>query len=291
MIKICCIAIISCLLILSGCAQNDRTNNNSTPTIPTQASTKPAPVLPNQAPLPPFTFQGKSPSSVKVDEPFIISFSIANNSDIPIVAAKINFKGIEDTKRIIPAANWDYDSSWGDNTLHTRDIHISKGQSLFASFQMVISRPGTYQFTMIPAVKAGDVRTIGEYVVTLVVSDTQQAKVQRQQKADLANRIDKNESDLVKASNNVAWIKAQLDTAKQQQQFALSQRDYYLRLANQYPQDRNMYVKDANKSTQEAQQAEAETNRLQSELAVAQQKYNDLKEEKASILQQQKQAK
>lgn len=282
--------LIFMIALLSGCGQVDKNTITSPPskTTPAKMPSKKIVAPSNASALAPFNFEGRAPTTVKADEPFSFIFTFFNNSDIPIVAAKIEIEAVNDVKRIIPDPKWEMDTIFDDVSLFTRDIHLTKGQSLSSQIKMVIARPGTHQFKIIPSVKADDVRNNGEYFLTVIVLDTQEAQALRQRRAELSNEIETNLDELIKASNNISWIETRLSTAKQQQDLELRRRDYLLKQANQYPSDRKMYTDNANASAQEAQRAGAEVTHLQGQLAAAQQQYNNLKAERASLEQEQK---
>ncbi|SHJ43324.1 hypothetical protein [Desulfofundulus thermosubterraneus] len=145
-------------------------------------------------------FKGSYPNPVKAGEPFPVNFTITNNSDIPMVAAMINFEDTGMISKVIPEPNWSYEEDfWGKlQGIKMENLFIEKGESLESKLTFQIDVPGTYQFKLHPSIKVGQWEELGTYVVSVIVQDTPKAQQMRNKKEVLAkiNEIDEKINDL-----------------------------------------------------------------------------------------------
>jgi len=135
----------------------------------------------------PFTFLSESPKYVKALEPFQIHFSIINNSKIPIVATRIELIEAAVISRILlePWQDFYEGSLFSNPSINIDNLYIAKDYMIDESIHIVINEPGTHQFRLMPIVKAGNWISINEYIFTVIVQDTEQARVLRNNQANL----------------------------------------------------------------------------------------------------------
>lgn len=161
-------------------------------------------------------FKCSYPNPVKAGEPFPVNFTITNNSDIPMVAARISFEDTEMISDMIPDNNWRYVEyrSWVTDkplnvhkdfngnllSIHTENLFIKKGESLESKLTFQIDTSGTYQFKLHPSIKVGEWEELGTYVVSVIVQDTPKAQQMRNKQEALV-KID----EINKKINDLKW--------------------------------------------------------------------------------------
>ncbi|HEY3375341.1 MAG TPA: hypothetical protein VGK02_09790 [Candidatus Aquicultor sp.] len=167
----------------------------------------------------PISYEGKSPRFVNAGEPFTCNFSIQNNTDIPIIAASIAFKDCSMIKGIGADNGWSYNP--GGNlalpSVSIQNIDIERGSSLQSKASIMILEPGTYQFEMLPSVRAGSWKALGAYVVTVIVNDTngaQQTRLNIEAAKNNAKELDQINSDIRRVDFDIDRVTSEIENRK-----------------------------------------------------------------------------
>lgn len=161
----------------------------------------------------PFVFNETYPQNIAADATTDFSFSIKNNTDVPIVQVSLEFENTSGVK-IIPNNDWTLNNGMLSNmSIDKENLLISNSSSLNSSFTFVIEQPGTYQFKIIPKVLAGDWQTIGTYIVSLNVQDSpeaQQLRNNQSQYNQVNSSLNQNATEIEDTNSKIASLETEI---------------------------------------------------------------------------------
>jgi uncharacterized protein YcfL/cell division protein FtsL len=161
----------------------------------------------------PFIFNGTYSQNIAADATTEFSFSIKNNTNVPIVQVSLEFENTTGVK-IIPNNDWALNNGMLSNmSIDKGNLFISNNSSLNSSFSFVIEQPGTYQFKIIPKVQAGDWQTIGTYIVSLNVQDSpeaQQLRNNQSQYNQVNSSLNQNGTEIEDTNSKIVSLETQI---------------------------------------------------------------------------------
>jgi len=277
------VLILSLIFLLAGCSS----------VIPSNSGEITATANSTVQSIDPYSFEVTYNESGKAGEPIIISYTIKNNTDTPIIAISLAFEDYSMIQgvKVSTYDNWTFYQADNTNTprINISNIFLKKNESISSKFSLMFTNPGTYQFKLQPQIKAGDNIKLKTAIISLKVVDSDSAKLSR----DSASKIDIDKKRIAEIDKTISKLNIEIGVDKseisnQNSQIEWTQGNIRHSQENlaRYPKDAATYNQEIQDYNNEISQRKAKISELQAEIN----KYNDqiklLNEEKTNLSQE-----